>query len=145
MFYVVFAFLRDLFSSRKVVMQPVSTSRAAAPAGHYSQAMVHGGVVYVSAQLPRTADGADAADAEVETQAERALSNIREILIAAGTDTNHLLQVTVLLSDISLWGRVNAVYERFMGEHRPARAVIPTGPLHLGYAVGFQAIAALPD
>ena len=62
---------------------------------------------------------------------------------AAGSGRGHVLKVTVYVSDIALWGRVNAVYARFFGEHRPARTVVPTRELHYGFQVEIDAIAAV--
>jgi len=53
--------------------------------------------------------------------------------------------VTVYVSDITLWGRVNAVYARVFGDHRPARAVVPTRELHYGFQIEVEAIAALGE
>lgn len=64
-------------------------------------------------------------------------------LEAAGSDVAHVLKTTVYIADISLWPRVNAVYARFFGDHRPARAVVPTRDLHYGFLVEVEAIAAV--
>ena len=123
-------------------LKPVLTSGAPTPVGHYSQAIIYGGLVFVSGQL-----GIDPADprkplGSVETQTEQVLENIRQILRAANSDLNRVLKMTVYVSDISLWDAVNATYKRVMGEHRPARAVVPTKELHSGYQVEIEAIAA---
>lgn len=53
--------------------------------------------------------------------------------------------MTIYVSDISHWGEVDRVYSEIMGEHRPARAVVPTRDLHYGYLVEIQAIAAVRE
>jgi 2-iminobutanoate/2-iminopropanoate deaminase len=53
--------------------------------------------------------------------------------------------MTVYISDINLWSKVNEVYREVMGEHRPARAVIPTGELHYGFLIEIEAIAAIAE
>jgi 2-iminobutanoate/2-iminopropanoate deaminase len=78
----------------------------------------------------------------VEEQTEQALENVAAILLAAGSGVDHVLKTTVYVADISLWGRVNAVYAEFFGDHRPARAVVPTKELHHGFVVEIEAIAA---
>jgi 2-iminobutanoate/2-iminopropanoate deaminase len=55
---------------------------------------------------------------------------------------SRVLKMTVYVADIELWGAVNTVYARVMGEHRPARAVVPTKELHYGFLVEIDAIAA---
>jgi 2-iminobutanoate/2-iminopropanoate deaminase len=123
-------------------MRSVTTDAAPQPAGHYSQALVHDGTVYVAGQLPITPDGRKLGDRPVEEQTEQALRNVQAVLRAAGSDLDRLLSVTVYVSDIGLWSRVNAVYARVLGDHRPARAVVPTTALHYGLLVEIQAIAA---
>ena len=123
-------------------LKSVVTVNAPAPAGHYSQAIVHDGIVYVSGQL-----GIHPADRErkagsIGEQTEQALQNIREILRAAGSDLDRVLKMTVYVSDMSLWGTVNTVFSRIMGDHRPARAVVPTKELNYGFHVEIDAIAA---
>jgi 2-iminobutanoate/2-iminopropanoate deaminase len=124
-------------------MQATHTARAPAPGGHYAQALVHAGVVYVSGQLPICPNGGDLSSATVEEQTECALANVAVVLEAAGSGLDRVLKTTVYVSDIALWGRVNTVYARAFGEHRPARAVVPVTELHYGYLVEIDAIAAV--
>lgn len=79
----------------------------------------------------------------IEEQAERALRNVEAILVAAGSGLDRLVSVTIYVADISLWGRVNAKYAEILGAHRPARAVVPTLPLHHGALIEISAIGAL--
>lgn len=124
-------------------MTPIHTPNAPAPAGHYSQAIVHGGLVFVAGQLPIDPERSEQTVGSIEEQTEQALRNVGAILQAAGSGLDCVVQMTVYISDISLWGRVNAVYTRVMGDHRAARAVVPTRDLHYGYQIEIQAIAAL--
>lgn len=123
----------------------VQTPNAPAPAGHYSQATVHRGVVYVAGQLaidPRTGEKKLGS---IEEQTEQTLRNVSEILHAAGSDLSRVLKMTIYISDISLWSAVNAVYANIMGAHRPARAIVPTKELHHGFLIEIEAIAATSD
>lgn len=124
-------------------MISVSTAEAPAPAGHYSQAIVHENTVYVSGQLPIDPSMDAKHVGSIEEQTEQALRNVAAILEAAGSDISRVIKVTVYVSDIALWGRVNAVYAEFFGEHRPARAVVPTRDLHFGFQVEIEAVAAV--
>ena len=123
-------------------MNFVSTPNAPTPAGHYSQAVVHGDFVFVSGQLPIDPTDPSRPPGNIEDQTGRALANVSAILIAAGTSLDHVVQMTIYVSDVSLWGKVNAVYSRIMGDHRPARAIVPTGELKHGMLIEIQAIAA---
>lgn len=120
----------------------VSTDNAPKPAGHYSQATVYNGLVFVAGQL--SIDPATGAHktGPIEEQTELALNNVLAILQAAGSDWSRVLKMTVYVADINLWDAVNKVYGRMLGEHRPARAVIPTGALHHGFLIEIDAVAA---
>jgi 2-iminobutanoate/2-iminopropanoate deaminase len=126
-------------------MRRVETPHAPAPAGHYSQAVVHGDTVYVAGQLPIDPEDPGAVPGDAAQQARQALTNVARILEAAGSGLDRVLQMTVYVSDVSHWGEVNRVYAEVLGEHRPARAVVPVGELHHGYLVEIQAIAAVGD
>jgi 2-iminobutanoate/2-iminopropanoate deaminase len=123
-------------------MREVKTNNAPQPAGHYAQAMVHEGLIYVAGQLPIDPHTGAKCLGSVEEQAERALQNVLAILEAAGSGRDRVIKTTVYVSDIRLWDRVNAVYAAFFGRHRPARAVVPTAELHHGFLVEIEAIAA---
>jgi len=124
-------------------MRMISTSGAPRPAGHYAQAVVHNGLVYVSGQLPVDPTTRSKQTGPIREQAALALRNLAAILQAAGSSVNLVLKVTVYISDIRLWDEVNAVYADFFGSHRPARAVVPTRELHYGFQVEIDAIAAV--
>ena len=120
----------------------IHTEDAPTPAGHYSQAVVYNGLVFVAGQLaidPRTGEKKLGT---IEEQTEQALKNVSEILKAANSDMSRVLKMTVYISDINLWGAVNKVYATVLGDHRPARAVIPTRELHYGFLIEIEAVAA---
>jgi len=123
-------------------MRFIETGHAPAAGGHYSQAVVHHGLVFVSGQLPVTPGQNEHRVGTIEEQTEQVLRNVEAILVAAGSGLDRVLQMTVYVSDGALWGRVNAVYSRILGAHRPARAVVPVKELHYGYQIEVQAIAA---
>ncbi len=124
-------------------MDIISTKDAPRPAGHYSQALAHEGLLFISGQLPIDPANGEKKTGDIEEQAEQALKNVGAILNAAGSSKEDVLKVTVYISDITLWDRVNTVYGRFFAEHRPARAVVPTRDLHFGFKVEIEAVAAV--
>ena len=73
------------------------------------------------------------------------LQNIASILAASNSDLNNVLKVTVYVSDISSWGKVNQVYTECFGEHKPARVVVPTKDLHFGFSIEMDAIAKVNE
>jgi 2-iminobutanoate/2-iminopropanoate deaminase len=126
-------------------MKAIFTSNAPAAGGHYSQAMVHENLVYVSGQLPIDPVTNEKILGSIEEQTERVIKNIAAILEAAGSGLKQVIKTTVYISDIELWGRVNQVYARLFGDHRPARAVVPTNSLHYGFQIEMDAIAAIEN
>jgi 2-iminobutanoate/2-iminopropanoate deaminase len=124
-------------------MHYVTGGKIPAPKGHYSPAVVHGGLVYVAGQLPADPAGRDMAKATIEEQVQQTLANVATILEASGSSLDRVLRATVYIADVALWPRLNAAYAEAMGEHRPARTVVPVPGLHYGYLVEIDVIAAL--
>jgi len=126
-------------------IKSVLTQNAPTPAGHYSQAIIHNGLVYVAGQLPIDPKTGERKIGSIEEQTEQTLNNVRAILQAAGSDLSRILKMTVYISEIGLWGKVNEVYARVMGDHRPARAIVPVKELHHGFQIEIEAIAAVGE
>ena len=124
-------------------MKAISTTNAPAAGGHYSQAIVHNGFASVAGQLPFIPGRTDHQVGTIEEQTEQTLRNVGAVLEAAGSSLSQTVQMTIYVSDMELWGRVNAAYAKFMGDHKPARAVVPVGSLHYGYQIEIQAIGAI--
>lgn len=126
----------------KRAIRYIRTTDAPIPAGHYSQATVCDGLVYVAGQLAIDPMSGERKLGSIEEQTERTLRNVEAILKAAGSDFSRVLKMTVYVADIELWGAVNATYARILGDHKPARAIVPTKDLHHGFLVEIDAIAA---
>ena len=124
-------------------MKAISTPGAPAARGHYSQAIVHGGLVYVAGQLPLVPDDPDRKLADFEAQARQVIANVLAIVEAAGGSREGILRTTVYIADIAHWPAFNRIYADLMGVHRPARTVVPVAQLHYGYLVEMDAIAAV--
>lgn len=112
----------------------------APPGGHYSHASIAAGLVFVSGQLPIRPDGVKLVDAAFEEQAAQVLANVQAALEGAGSGVAHLVQVRVYIDDMQNWPAFNTVYARWAGGVKPARAVVPTGPLHFGLKVEVEAV-----
>jgi 2-iminobutanoate/2-iminopropanoate deaminase len=126
-------------------LKKVKLPNAPEPKGHYSSAVVHNGLVFVSGQLPRNAVTGEVETGAIELQTELALQNVEDILVAANSDLNHVLQFTIYVSEMDDWDKVNETYARILGEHKPARAIVPVKDLHFGTKIEIQAIAAVRD
>ena len=126
-------------------MKAVSTEAAPVARGHYSQAIVHRGLVYVAGQLPIDPHDPDKRLADFESQARRVIENVIAIVEAAGSSRERILRATVYIADVAHWPAFNKVYAEMLGDHRPARTVVPVPHLHYGYLVEMDAIAALTE
>lgn len=124
-------------------MERVFTKKAPTPAGHYSQAIIHNDLIFISGQLPIHPETGEKKTGTIEEQTQQALENISAILTASGSSLDKVLKVTVYIADIALWDRVNRVYADFFKEHKPARAVVPTRQLHFGFQIEIEAIAVV--
>ena len=116
-----------------------------APAGPYSPAMIFDRLVFVAGQGARNSQTHELASMDIERQTEQCLRNVQTILEAAGSSLQHVLKVSVFLIDMSEFGRMNAVYARMFGDHRPARTTIQAAALPLaGLRVEIDCIAYVP-
>jgi 2-iminobutanoate/2-iminopropanoate deaminase len=125
-------------------MGPIATPPVpgnARPGGHYSHAVVAGGFVFVAGQLPIAPDGTRLADAPFAEQVRQVLANVDAALEAAGSSRQRLVQVRVYVTDIARWPEFNGLYAAWLGEHRPARAVVPVPTLHFGLQVEVEGVA----
>jgi len=116
--------------------------RIPAPAGHYSPVIEHNSMLFISGQLPMNPN-TKAVPEDVEAQTVQALENLENLLLAAGSDRNHVLQMRIFVSDIDHWDAINRAYAAWFGDHKPARAIIPCGPLHFGCLLELEATAAV--
>lgn len=123
------------------IVTGVQTDSAPAPAGHYTQAIVSSGHVFISGQLPIRPDRRPLAEDGFEAQARQAIGNLLAILGAAGSGPEHLVKVTAYIVGVANWARFNAVYASMLPDARPARTVVPVPELHHGYLVEVDAIA----
>ena len=124
-------------------MEAISTLDAPPPRGHYSQAIVHGGLIYTAGQLPIDPQNGVMQLGPIEDQTRQALLNTLAVIRAAGGSRDSVIKVTVFISDMALWGRVNEVYAEVFGDHKPARSVVPTRELHNDVLIEVEAVAAL--
>jgi 2-iminobutanoate/2-iminopropanoate deaminase len=121
----------------------VLTDKAPAPAGHYVQATVCNGMVYVSGQLAVRPDGTHAPELSFEDQVRQAMDNLLAVVHAAGSSPARLLKVTAYIVGIENWPRFNSVVAEVLGDIKAARTVVPVPELHYSYQVEIDAIAAI--
>lgn len=120
----------------------VNSSDFPAPLGPYSAAVTLGELVIVSGQGAEDPATGKLAGADIETQTEQVFKNLASILKAAGSDIQHILRCGVFLIDMGEFKKMNAIYERVMDGHRPARTTVQAAGLPMeGLRVEIDAIA----
>lgn len=121
-------------------MKPV-TEGLPKPGGHYSPAVIHNGIAYISGQLPIVPGQGPQTPGSMEEQTRQTLANFLSVVQAAGGNADTVLKVTIYLADGGDWALVNQIFAEVFGEHRPARAIVPVNPLHYGYGIEIDGIA----
>jgi 2-iminobutanoate/2-iminopropanoate deaminase len=123
----------------------VRTESAPAPfqGAPYSQAIVAGGLVFVSGQLALRPGHAEMAGSTIEEQTEQVIANLRAILEAAGSGLDRLVKTTVFLANLGDFAGMNEVYKRHVGERPPARSTVEVAALPSGALIEIEAIAHL--
>ena len=125
--------------------RPVHANNLPKPVGPYSPGVVFERLVFVSGQGATDPATGQLAGADVETQTVQCLANLRAILQAAGSDLQHVLRCGVFLADMREFEKMNAVYSRVFGEHRPARTTIQAAGLPgEGLRVEIDCVAYVP-
>lgn len=123
-------------------MKALSTTKAPAAIGPYSQGIEAGGFVYVSGQLPIDPSTGEFAEGGIQAEARQSLTNIHNILAEAGLTMQNVVKVTVLLADIKNFAAVNEVYAEFFEAPYPARSAFAVAALPKGADIEIEAIAA---
>jgi len=124
-------------------LEKVSTKKAPAALGPYSQGMKAGDFVYVSGQLPINPETGKLITGSIKKQTEQSLKNTKAILEAAGTCLENVVKTTVFLQDMNDFADMNSVYAEFFTDHKPARAAVEVAKLPLGAGLEIQMIAYL--
>ena len=121
-------------------MKVVSTEKAPAAIGPYSQARIAGGLVYTSGQIgiiPETGAVAEG----LEAQAHQVFKNLTELLKAAGSDMSKVVKTTVFIKDMNDFAAINAIYAQYFAEPYPARSCVEVARLPKDVLVECEVIA----
>lgn len=119
----------------------VRTDAAPAPVGPYSQAIDAGGVVFCSGQIPLDPKTGTMIGRTAEEQTEKIMDNVQAVLEKAGLGVENIAKTTIFLTDMKSFSAVNAVYERKLDGHRPARSTVEVSALPKGALVEIEVVA----
>jgi len=122
--------------------QCISTEKAPAAIGPYSQAVRHGDTLYVSGQIPLDPVSKEMAD-DVREQTRQSMNNVKAIVEAAGSSMDKVIRCGIFVTDLADFAAINEEYAAFFSGDYPARATVQVAALPLGAKVEIDAIAAL--
>ena len=122
-------------------MKFIATEGAPKAIGPYSQALIEGGLLYASGQIPLDPKTGELVGGSIEQSAERIFDNLQAVLAEAGLRFSDVLKVTVYLTKSEDFPAMNAVYARRFGEHRPARSTVIVAALPKGAPLELDLIA----
>jgi len=128
-------------NQRVMAKDIVTTPKAPAAIGPYSQAVRTDGLVFVSGQIPLDPKTMELVGDDVASQTEQVLENLSAVLAAAGSSLAETVKVTVFLTDLSTFGDMNEVYGRYFNETPPARACVEVSRLPKDVLVEMDAVA----
>ena len=121
----------------------VSTNQAPAAIGPYSQAVIHGGLVYCSGQIALDPVTMEIVGEDAETQAKQVMNNLGEVLSAAGSIFTKVIKCSIFLDSMDDFGVVNKVYGAFFTENPPARETVAVQTLPKNVLVEISCIASV--
>lgn len=127
------------------IRKTISTDKAPAAIGAYSQAVQHAGTLYVSGQIPLDPITQEVVDGDVRSQIEQVFQNLFAIAEAAGASLDDVVKLTVYLVDLGNFPIVNEVMAEFFAQPYPARAAIGVASLPKGVGVEVEAILSVQD
>lgn len=125
------------------MMKVIHSELAPKAVGPYSQAIVAGGFVFASGQLPIDPATGEFAEGGIKEQTRQSLTNVTHVLAEAGIDLRHVVKTTVFLSDMANFAAMNEVYATFFSEPYPARSAVAVKTLPKNALVEVEVVAAL--
>lgn len=133
---------KPYISEKKSEMKIISTSKAPAAVGPYSQAVAHGGMLYVSGQIALVPESGQMISTDIAAETRQVMQNLIAILKEAGLGVDDMVKCTIYVRDMGRFETINEVYASFLGEHLPARETVEVSALPKGANVEISAMAA---
>ena len=128
---------------KQKMKKPIFTNKAPAAIGPYSQAIQWGDVVFISGQIPLIPSTGELKNETFNDQAIQVLDNLEAICNEAGGDLDHILKLTIFLTDLSKFDQVNAIMMKRFSEPFPARATLEVSKLPKGVDIEMDAILSI--
>ncbi len=124
-------------------LRTIATAEAPAAIGPYAQAIIAGGLVYTSGQIPLDPGSMEVVPGGITEQAERVMMSLAAVLAEAGSSMAGVIKTTCFVTDLADFAAFNEVYGRHFGDHKPARSTVQVSALPRGVKVEVEAIAVV--
>lgn len=121
----------------------LSTDKAPAAVGPYSQGVKAENIIYTSGQLPIDPSTGELSKGDIQKETRLCLENIKAVLETAHATVEDLVKITVFVTDINDFSKINEVYQEFFGEHKPARSLVQVSALPKGANIEIEGIAII--
>ncbi|MDD5744074.1 MAG: Rid family detoxifying hydrolase [Mesotoga sp.] len=125
------------------MLRVISTDKAPAAVGPYSQAVAAGGLLFVSGQIPLNPLTGELAT-EFEAACKQSLENVLQLVTAGGSSLKNVVKVNIYIRDMGKFAILNEIYSSYFKDHKPARAVVEVGNLPKNAPVEIEAVAVIP-
>jgi len=123
----------------------ISTPKAPAAIGPYSQAIRSNGLLFISGQIPIDPESGELIKGDAGEQAERVLKNLQAILEAAGMGLEDVVKTTLYLKSLGNFEKVNSIYKRYFPNNPPARSTVEVSRLPKDAEIEIEAVAIKPS
>lgn len=124
-------------------LRTVVTAKAPAAIGPYAQAIIAGGLVYTSGQIPLDPTSMEVVSGGISEQAEQVMTSLAAVLEAAGSSLSEVIKTTCFVTDLAAFAAFNEVYGRHFGDHKPARSTVQVAALPRGAKLEVECIALI--
>ncbi|NLK44297.1 MAG: RidA family protein [Tissierellia bacterium] len=121
----------------------ISTDKAPAAVGPYSQGVRAGNIIFTSGQLPVDLATGELSKGDIQKETRLCLESVKAVLEAEGATIENIAKVTVFVTDMNNFGTINKVYDEFFNGHKPARSLVQVSQLPKGADIEIEAIAVL--
>ncbi|WMM23537.1 RidA family protein [Tissierella sp. MB52-C2] len=121
----------------------LSTDKAPGAVGPYSQGVKVENIIYTSGQLPIDPKTGELSKGDIQKETRLCLENVKAVLESGHASIEHLVKVTVFVTDMNDFPKINEVYQEFFGEHKPARSLVQVAALPKGADIEIEGIAII--
>lgn len=141
--YAILWFFISVCSYSCTNMRTIICPNAPKAIGPYSHAVIANGFVFCSGQIGLDPKTGNLAGEDIESQTHQLMKNLRAVLQTSGSDLSHATKLTVFLTDLANFTKVNEIYGDYFGEHRPARSTVQVSRLPKGALIEIECIAII--